>query len=106
MSVEDRRVQLAAAYDPPAFDDTFKKSTRPVAEIQWAARRHMALTAADTAAPLLVEWLEAARRNGLQEALRVAEAEEERESHKGSDRGELASGNIAAAIRELQAKTS
>ena len=106
MSVEDRRAQLAAAYDPPAFDDTFKKSSHLVATVQWAARRDIAFKAADQVVPLLLEWLEAARRIGLQEALRVAEAEEERESHKGSDRGERAAGNIAAAIRELQAKTS
>ena len=102
MNAEDYRQQLAAAFDPEAFDDTFKKSTHPAAQIQWAARRLMALTAADNAAPTLAEWLESARRGALREAARIAEAEEERESHKGSDRGERAAGNIADYIRALQ----
>ena len=102
MSAEERRGQLAVAIDPLAFDDKFKKSTHPVAEIQWAARRYIAFDSADKVMPLLVQWLEAARLHALQQAVQIAEAEEERESHKGSDRGERAAGNIADCIRALQ----
>jgi hypothetical protein len=38
---------IAAAYDPDAFDATVKKSTHPMAQIQWAARRKMAHDAAE-----------------------------------------------------------
>jgi hypothetical protein len=40
---------LAKAYDPDAFDDAVKKSTHPVAQVQWAARRKLATEAADRA---------------------------------------------------------
>jgi uncharacterized caspase-like protein len=49
MSTDSEREALARAYDPEAFDLTFKKSDRPVAQIQWAARRKLATDAAERA---------------------------------------------------------
>lgn len=46
---------LARAYDPEAFEDHPIEQRSHVAAIQWAARRHLAIEAADRLMPWLAE---------------------------------------------------
>jgi hypothetical protein len=47
------RETLAAAVDPEAFDETRQRSAQPAAVVQWAARQHMAYSAADAVLVLM-----------------------------------------------------
>ncbi len=45
----ERVLELAAVLDPAAFDDDVPKSETQVAQIQWTARRHLAMESAGRA---------------------------------------------------------